>query len=130
MIEKLQKSIVNGPTYVALYLFFMMPTYILPYMGSNSLAANAMLAVADQMSGGGKGFNSGFLAHVICLSILCLLAWLRGGLVGKQWIVIFPILASLFDLVPGFSLIPLVPTGFHVAAIIVGVSSQVIKTSE
>lgn len=100
MIEKVQRAIVNGPMYVVLYIFFMIPTYILPYIGSNSVAANAIFAAADQAAGGGNGFNVGFLAHLICLSILCLLAWLRGGLVGKQWIIIFPILASLFDLIP------------------------------
>lgn len=130
MIEKVQRAIVNGPTYVVLYIFFMIPTYVLPYIGSNSLVGNAVLAVADQAAGGGNGFNTGFLAHLICLSILCFIAWLRGGFVGKQWIVIFPILASLFDLTPGFSLIPLVPTAFHIAVIIVGVSSEVKRPVE
>ena len=54
--------------------------------------------------------------------ILCGLTWLRGGLIDKRWLVIFPILAAFFDLVPGFNWIPLVPTVMHLLAIILAVA--------
>jgi hypothetical protein len=37
---------------------------------------------------------------------------------------VFPIIASVFDLVAGLNLVPFVPTIMHLSAIIVGVSSQ------
>jgi hypothetical protein len=38
-----------------------------------------------------------------------------------MWLVIFPILAAVFDLFPGLSAIPLIPTVMHLLAIILGV---------
>ncbi len=121
-MDDLKRILGSGPSLVMLYLLFMLPTYILPYFGSNSLVANAALAAADEAAGGGNGLNMLLLVHIICLAALCLLAWLRGSLVGKTWLVTLPILAGLFDILPGFSMIPLVPTVLHICTIIVGVS--------
>lgn len=123
-MDKVKTIIANGPTYIILYLFFMVPTYIFPYFGSNSIVANSVLAAADASSNVVSGLNLLLFAHLICLAALCILAWARGDLVNKRWIVVFPILASFFDMMPGFNWIPLVPTAMHVAAIIVGVSSS------
>lgn len=109
--------IANGPLYVLLYLVFMIPTYILPYWGSNSAILNAGSSAA------GLGLNPGFWLHLVVLSVLCALAWLRGAYVGKQWLVTFPFVAMAFDLVPGLNFVPFVPTVMHLCAIIVGVSS-------
>jgi hypothetical protein len=118
-MEKIQKYVVNGPMFVVIYIVFMLPTYILPYFRT----ANALANIAT----GNDGPNFGFLAQAACLLVLVLLTWARGNLVKKPWIVIFPVLASLFDLLPGLNLIPLIPTGMHLAAIIVGVSSHVVE---
>jgi len=53
--------------------------------------------------------------------ILCFLCWIRGAYVAKTWLVIFPILALVFDFAPGLSLIPMIPTVMHLLAIILGV---------
>ena len=117
------KSIMgNGPTYLIGYLLFMTPTYVLPYFGSNSVAANSVLAAADASSNDVSGLNILLFVHLICLAALCLLAYIRGDLISKKWIVVFPILATFFDMMPGFNWIPLIPTFMHIAAIIVGVS--------
>lgn len=58
------------------------------------------------------------------LLILCVLAWARGAYVRKTWLVLFPIIALVFDLVAGLNLVQFVPTIMHLCAIIVGVSSQ------
>ncbi|AUX69475.1 hypothetical protein CHX26_08215 [Porphyrobacter sp. HT-58-2] len=102
----------------------MFPTYVLPYFGSNSAVVNAGLAAADAMAGGGNGLNILMFVHLACLGGLVLISWLRGAVVDKGWLVIFPILAAVFDMVPGLNWIPLIPTGMHLAAIIVGVSSK------
>jgi hypothetical protein len=114
----LLKMIANTPTYVALYLLFMVPTYLLPYFGSNSAALNAYGKSV------GMGFLPAFWFHLVLLLILCALAWARGTYVAKTWLVVFPIIALAFDLVAGLNFVPFVPTVMHLCAIIIGVKSQ------
>ncbi len=97
--------------YVLLYIVFMIPTYLLPYLGSNSSFINAA----------SLGTNPLFWVHLAALLVLVALAWGRGSIVGKPWLIIFPILALIFDLIPGLNLVPLVPTVMHLLAIILGV---------
>lgn len=123
-MEDVKRILASGPSFVGLYLLAMFPTYVLPYFGSNSLVANATLAGVDAASDTVSGLNMLLFVHLACLGILCLVTWLRGSIVGKAWIVTFPILAAVFDIVPGLSMIPLVPTVMHVCAIITGVSAQ------
>lgn len=122
IMNELKRILASGPSFVGLYLLFMFPTYILPYFGSNSIAANTVLASADAMAGGGNGANILLFVHLACLGMLGLLTWLRGSEIAKSWIVTFPIIAGVFDIVPGLSFIPLVPTVMHICAIITGVS--------
>lgn len=123
-MEQLRKILASGPSYVGLYILFMIPTYILPYFGSNSFVANATLAAIDEAAGGGNGLNLLLYVHLVSLGALALIAWLRGSEIGKVWIVTFPIIAGVFDIMPGLSMIPLVPTAMHIGAIIMGVSTS------
>ncbi len=101
--------------FFVVYVVFLVPTYILPYAGSNSAFVNALGAAA------GIGMSPQFWAHVACLFVLVAITWLRGCSVNKQWIVIFPAIAGIFDLTPGLSLVPLLPTLMHVIALVMGV---------
>ena len=109
------KILRNAVTFVILYFIFMCPTYILPYLGSNS-AANSALSYA---ASGGAWIVT--LIHFGSLLVLIVLTWFRGYLINKKWLIIFPILATAFDFLPLLSLIPLIPTMMHLLAIIVGV---------
>ena len=104
----------NAVVYCLAYVFLLVPTYILPYFGSNSVIASAIH----------KGFLGSlyplFWIHLSFSSALCLIAWLRGPYVARNWLVTLPSLAAAFDLVPGLSLVPLVPTVLNVLAIILG----------
>lgn len=71
-MSSLLKLIANAPTYVVLYLVLMVPTYLLPYMGSNSAVLNASGSAA------GIGLSPAFWLHLILLLILCVLGWARG----------------------------------------------------
>lgn len=104
----------NTPIYVVAYILFMLPTYILPYFGSNSSLVNAMGV------GMGMGFLPQWWAHVWSLAMLALIAWVRGRWIGKNYLPIFPVLAGVFDMFPILNVIPLVPTVFHVVTLIVG----------
>lgn len=104
----------NTLVFVAGYVIFMIPTYLLPWLGSNSTVFNAVGAVI------GHGMTPQWWAHAWCLVMLVLMAWMRGDFIGKKYLPVFPFLAAVFDLTPGLSVIPLIPTALHLAAIILG----------
>lgn len=114
----------NPVLYVGAYLLFMIPTYVLPYMGSNShILRNAGQAINRDMgnAAGAAALNVPFYLHLILLGLLVVLGFVRGHRIGKRWLVLFPALALAFDMLPVLTLIPLVPTAMHLAAIIAGV---------
>lgn len=115
-MDAIKKALGNAPVFVVSYLIFMLPTYFLPYLGSNSAIVGALGAAA------GVGVNPATWFHLAAMLVLCFLCWVRGANIGKGWLLIFPILAVVFDFVPGFSSIPLVPTVMHLLAIILGVT--------
>jgi hypothetical protein len=113
----------NTVVFVILYILFMLPTYFLPYLGSNSFMLNTLGVAA------GAGVNPAFWPHLGSLVVLVVLGWSRGQVIGKAWLVIFPILAGVFDLLPGLNAIPLVPTVMHLLAIILGVAGASTTTA-
>jgi len=115
-LDRLKQTMANRYSFVGLYLALMVPTYVLPYFGSNSLLVNIIAA--------GAGVTLLLLLHIACLGALCVLARYRGMHISKTWIVTFPVIAAVFDIVPGLSLIPLVPTVMHVCALIIGASGE------
>ena len=117
-VEAIKRILGNAPVFVCAYIVFMIPTYLLPYVGSNSAIVGATGAAA------GAGMSPAFWVHLLALAVLCLLCFFRGGYVGKGWLLVFPILAAAFDMIPGLSVIPLVPTVLHLLAIILGVAAS------
>jgi len=119
------KKVLGHPVvFVLLYILFMLPTYYLPYVGSNSAVLGALGQAGAAASDANPllGINPAFWLHLGSLVVLTILAWFRGAAIGKVWLVIFPILAAIFDLSPGINLIPLIPTVMHLLAIILGVA--------
>ena len=114
----------SGVVYVIVYLIVAIPTYVLPYFGSNSSVLNVFGAAT------GLGALPQFWFHLVALYLLVVVAWIRGGHIGKQWLAIFPVLAAIFDMVPGFSVIPLLPTIFHVLALVLGVSGKLMAVDD
>ena len=112
------KILGHGAVFILLYLLFMGPTYILPYLGSNSSVLNATAAAAD------GPINPLTLVHLGSMLVLVALTWIRGTLVNRKWLLVFPILAIAFDFLPFLNLIPLVPTVLHLLAMIMGVSAR------
>jgi len=98
----------NGVAYFLVYMLLAAPTYVLPYFGSNSSVLNTLGAAT------GLGALPQFWFHLAALYLLVIVAWMRGAHIGKQWLAVFPALAGIFDLIPGFSAIPMLPTLFHV----------------
>jgi hypothetical protein len=122
-MEQLKRFAQSGGTYLGTYIALMLPTYALPYVGSNSFMAQGVNADYAN-STGNSGIFIFFLIHLACLVALAILARLRGKCIGKGWIVTFPIIAAVFDMIPGLSMIPLIPTFMHIGAILTGVSGK------
>lgn len=115
-MDAIKKALGNAPVFVVAYVLFMLPTYYLPYVGSNSAVVGALGAAS------GAGVHPAFWVHLASLLVLCFLCWVRGAYVGRGWLIVFPILALVFDLAPGLSAIPMLPTLLHLGAIILGVA--------
>ncbi len=104
----------NPIAFVTTYLLLAVPTYILPYFGSNSMIVNAFGAVL------GKGPTPQWWMHIWFLTMLVILGWMRGRVTAKGYLAAFPVLAGIFDMTPGLSMIPAIPTLMHLICIIVG----------
>ena len=118
LLKEVSKLLLNPVFFVIGYTVFMAPTYILPYLGSNSSLINTMGVAV------GAGLNPLLFGHVAVLAVLVLMTWLRGRLIQKHWLLALPIAASLFDLLPGLSLIPMIPTFLHIVTIVLGVKES------
>lgn len=110
------KFLGNTAVFAVLYILFMIPTYFLPYLGSNSAIVGSLSVAAE------RGVTPVFWLHLGVLIGLIVFTWFRGALIDKKWLIIFPILATVFDLAPGINNIPMVPTVMHLLAIILGVA--------
>ena len=95
------------------YLFFMLPTYVLPYFGSNSAIVGA---IGDAV---GRGFTPQFWLHAWCLIMMVMVNSIRGKNIGKGWLLVLPVLAGFFS-VPGLNLILLVSNVMHLLALVLG----------
>ena len=104
----------NGIVYTLLYLFFMFLTYVWR-LSVFSAAQNGNVNIEDMTD----FVNEALLINYIFLFAI---AYYRGKAIDKKNIVIFPLIAGLFDIVLAF--IPLVPTVMNIAAIIIGAQSK------
>lgn len=102
--------------YVLSYLVLMLPTYVLPYFGSNS----ALLGVMSSAVRGSLLPMPPWWMHVWCLVALIVWNWLRGNVVNKKYLAVFPFIAAFFDMTPGLSSIPLIRTVMHLIGLVLG----------
>jgi hypothetical protein len=115
----------NAPLYIVGYLALLVPTYVLPYFGSNSIIVNSVGAAV------GRGMTPLWWLHVWALVMLALMAFARGKHIGKTYIAVFSVIAAAFDMIPGLSLVPFVPTVMHLVALVlgaIGVAPQSVAT--
>lgn len=107
----MNKLAANTIVFVLSYVLFMIPTYLLPDLGSNSSVLNTT----------SMGLMPAFWLRLLCLFALVSVVWVRGNAINASWLLVFPVLALVFDFAPGLNIIPFVPTVMHLLAIIFGI---------
>lgn len=121
----MQRLIKSMPGFLALYLLFMVPTYVLPYFGSNSSIGTL---IGGAVGGWGGMFPPQWWAHMFVLGVLVVIAWARGSvMLGKGYLPVLALLAAIFDMTPVLRAIPLVPTALHVLVIVQGIIKCTVK---
>lgn len=111
----------NAAMFWVLYLIFMIPTYfvgitydVIPPGATTNIELLDIKVETISMTG-----------MFVCLFVLVTIGFFRGRSIGKPWLVVFPIIALLFDV---FLLgIPLIPTVMHVLTLVLGTSNIEIK---
>jgi hypothetical protein len=63
-------------------------------------------------------------AHIWFLTLLILVAWMRGATVHKGFLPAISFCAALFDMTPVLNVIPLAPTVLHIVTLAIGVSGK------
>lgn len=108
----------NRNAFILAYLAGMIPTYLLPYVGSNSTILNSASALL------GFGGTIQFWLHVAAFVFLFGISAIRGPKAGFAALWLFPLLAMFADFVPGLNWIPLLPSGLHLIALFLGARSR------
>jgi hypothetical protein len=116
--DAVSAALQHPATFFVAYVVLAIPTYLLPYYGSNSAVLNGTGVAL------GVGALPQYWLHLTFLYVLTALAWVRGGLIGRSWLPVFPALAGIFDLTPGLNWFPLIPSAFHVTTLIIGVTKE------
>ncbi len=95
------KAFSNTRLFVMTYLVLALPTYL---ADAGAVANDSILYVLSMVGIWG-----------ICL--------IRGTIIGKNWLVLIPSVAFVFDLTPALAAISFVPYLYHLLAILLGAAS-------
>ncbi len=120
----MNKALANTAAFVGTYLVLMLLTYYLPNLGTQSFMAQSL---------DGAGLSNSpvsLFTHFLHISAMLGLIWIslvRGILIGEKWLVLLPLVAFAFDFIPKLSAIPIVPSIYHLLAIVVGAACPFIS---
>jgi regulator of nucleoside diphosphate kinase len=115
----MNKAIANTKLFVSTYIVLMLLTYYLPSLGSKTFAVQSFDVI---------GVSSAPISllplslHILAMLGLLWINWVRGVMIDEKWLVLLPIVAFAFDFIPKLSAIPVVPSIYHLLAIVVGVA--------
>lgn len=107
----MNKALSNTSVFVVIYILFMIPAY-LTYVDSSSTISSGSLGMSM--------VNLPLLLHFCSMLMLCYICFVRGKLIGKTWLGFIPLIAIAFEFLPALSAIPLVPSVYHLLAIVIG----------
>ncbi|WP_232415377.1 MULTISPECIES: GreA/GreB family elongation factor [Methylotenera] len=117
----MSKALSSTKVFVGSYVFFMMLTYYLAQLGAQSPFLQG-LDVA-----GASVYNFPFFLHLSAMLILLWICFVRGAIIGERWLVLLPMVVFAFELIPKLSTIPVVPTIYHLLAIVVGAACPIVS---
>jgi hypothetical protein len=102
--------------FVGVFLGGMIPTYFYRWMFGGAMFADAMVT-----GGRGIGGMSAILYLFLIASYAAMIfaAYKKGSQENKLWIITFPIVAAVFDIILVF--IPFIPTIMNLLAIVFGI---------
>ncbi|HBA08293.1 MAG TPA: hypothetical protein DCW48_00990 [Methylotenera mobilis] len=120
----MNKTLDNAAIFVTTYIVFMLPTYVLPYLRTSPASLHGL------DDAGANVFSFTFFIHLASMILLCWVCLVRGAMVGKNWLFLLPVVAFAFEFISKLSVIPFIPTMYHILAIIVGATSANISVSD
>lgn len=97
------------------YTILIIPSYILPWAGSNSMVANIVSSNA----------RASFALHFFSLALAVGLSFLRGWQIKKSELGFIALTAAFCDLVPLLNLVPFLPSFFHLFTLLVGTNTRI-----
>ncbi len=121
----MNKALANTTIFVSTYIVFTLLTYYLPSLNTQSLVVPTLDGTG--LSSSPTALFALFL-HISAMLGLIWISFVRGIMIGERWIVLLPIVAFAFDFIPKLSAIPIVPSIYHVLAIVIGAASPFIAT--
>lgn len=107
------RTLRHAPAFVLIYSVPLVFTYMLPFLGSNSVVINTLTS----------GLNPFFWMHLLAAMSMVLIGGIRGALLGKEWLLFLPVLALMFDFLPILNCIPFGPSVFHALTLLSGLTA-------
>ena len=121
----MNKALENTSIFVGAYLVVMGLTYLLSSLGSADLVVQSLDGVTSPDTA--VSLLPLFL-HICAIIALLWISLVRGMAIGKEWIVLLPMVAFAFNFIPKLSTIPIVPSAYHLLAIVIGAACPIIAT--
>lgn len=105
-IQAMYKTFADTRLFVMTYLILVLPIYFLADSDivGQSLSSLSLLSVL-------------YVLSMVGILGICLI---RGAIIGKNWLVLIPTVAFVFDLTPALTAISIVPYLYHSLAIFLG----------
>lgn len=113
----MKKSLDNAAIFAMAYAICVLPSYVMSHKSSSEAVAAG-------------GFDITLLIYSASVIAVCAICVVRGKLVDKNWLVLLPMVAFAFEFISKLSVIPYIPTMYHMLAIIVGASSAVVTQAK
>ena len=112
----MHKAFANKTLFVITYIVFLLPTYFVSYaaIAENGLAWNA-ITISSSL----------YILSMVAIWGIC---FARGVMIGKNWLVLIPTVAFIFNLTPALTAIPFVPFVYHLLAITLGAACPLVSS--
>ncbi|MGP1716168.1 MAG: hypothetical protein ACTS9Y_03220 [Methylophilus sp.] len=107
----MNRAFANTSLFTMTYLICVLPTYFSAYLG---MVENTTLSSTFSLP------SILYLLSMLAIWAICLI---RGAVIGKNWLVLIPTVAFVFNLTPALTAIPIVPYAYHLLAILLAVAS-------